>query len=365
MQSGLFLMPLHNPKGDIGSQLREDRDCIRFIDGLGYDEVWVGEHYCSKTEPIPDPLQFMASLIPVTSRIKLGTAVINLPQHHPVQVAGNTALFDHLSEGRFLMGVGPGGLQSDMEMFRTRDIDRHAAMVESIKIIQMLWANDPPYVYKGQFWDISLEKAIDLEMGIGPVIKPLQKPFPPLVVSAMSPRSQTAHLAGLQGWGLISANFMPVGTAISHWEAYCEGASKSGLKPNRANWRLARSIVVTETDEESARYLAEPSNAMRWYYQYLHTSFSSKGLLPIFKKSPDVPDDDVAVDRLLADLVISGSPKTVLDRLISIVDEIGPFGCLLLAKSDWDDPILQKRSYRYMIEDVMPPLSRYVEDLSR
>ncbi|MFO0987937.1 MAG: LLM class flavin-dependent oxidoreductase [Alphaproteobacteria bacterium] len=364
MDLGLFLMPLHDPLGDLPGLLKEDRDCIILADQLGFREAWVGEHYCSRSEPIPDPLQFMASLLSDTKQIRLGPAVLNLPQHHPVQVAANAALFDHLSNGRFNMGVGPGGLQSDMEMFRTRDIDRQAAMLESMQIIRMLWTTEPPYKFKGKFWDISLEKTLDMKMGIGPVIRPFQKPTPPIAVSAMSPNSKTAEAAGANGWGLISANFMPTSTARTHWEVYSKAAAAAGHKPDRANWRLARSILVTESAAEAEVYLSRPQTSVRWYFEYLHHSFAAKNILGVFKRSPDVPDEDVRVDRLLRDLVIIGDARYVIDRLIAIIDEIGPFGGLLLAKKDWDDPPLHKRSYRLMAEQVMPVVRKYVSGLS-
>jgi alkanesulfonate monooxygenase SsuD/methylene tetrahydromethanopterin reductase-like flavin-dependent oxidoreductase (luciferase family) len=105
MKLGLFMMPLHDPKRDYTKVLEEDREAILLAEKLGYDEAWVGEHYSAATEPISDPLQFMATLIPITKSIKLGTSVLNLPQHHPAQVAGNCAMFDHLCRGRFLMGT--------------------------------------------------------------------------------------------------------------------------------------------------------------------------------------------------------------------------------------------------------------------
>ena len=109
MKLGLFMMPLHDPAGDYMKILQQDREAILLAEKLGYAEAWVGEHYSAATEPIPDPLQFMATLIPVTTSIKFGTSVLNLPQHHPAQVAGNCAMFDHLCAGRFIMGIGPGG----------------------------------------------------------------------------------------------------------------------------------------------------------------------------------------------------------------------------------------------------------------
>ena len=130
MRLGLFMMPLHDPKRDYTKVLEEDREAILLAEKLGYEEAWVGEHYSATTEPITDPLQFMATLVPITKAIKFGTSVLNLPQHHPAQVAGNCAMFDHLCKGRFIMGIGPGGLGSDFELFKVTDKDRSEMMVE-------------------------------------------------------------------------------------------------------------------------------------------------------------------------------------------------------------------------------------------
>src|SRR3546814_4528979 len=74
-------------------------------------------------------------------------------------------------------------------------------------------------------------------------------------------------------------------------------------------------------------------------------------MLGIFKPTPDTPDADITVARMLADIVIKGSPVTVLDRLVEIVDTVGPFGGLLIAKKDWDDRAAHLKSYRLMAED--------------
>ncbi len=170
MRLGLFMMPIHNPARDYTDVFKEDRESILHAEALGYDEAWVGEHYACKTEPIPDPLQFMATLIPVTKRIKFGTAVLNLPQHHPAVVAGNAAQFDHLAEGRFIMGVGPGGLGSDFELFQTFEKNRAEMMAESVDMIHRIWASDPPYRLHGKYWDILVDQQVPQHLGIGPML---------------------------------------------------------------------------------------------------------------------------------------------------------------------------------------------------
>jgi len=359
MHLGLFLMPLHDPDAPLAPKLREDRECIIYLDQLGYDEVWVGEHCTATSEPIPDPLQFLATLIPVTRHIRLGTGVTNLPQHHPLQYACNAALFDLLSEGRFNMGIGPGGLGSDMEVYGTLTSDRNAMMVEAIDMVHKLWAGEPPWDLQGQFWNIQLQKTVNMSLGHGRVIKPVQKPYPPVFTTAMSPKSGPAGIAGERGWGLISANFMPYVNGRTHWQTYCEGAARAGLKPDRSKWRLARTILIADTDEQARAYLQRPGNSVWWYYDYFHRNLGGRGMLGIFKSRPEQPDSEITVQWMLDDIVVSGSPSTVLDRLVHIFDEVGPFGGLLAAKKDWDDPAIHKRSYQLLAETVMPRLRQH------
>lgn len=361
MQLGLFMMPLHDPNRDYTSVLREDREAILLAEKLGFNEAWVGEHYAATTEPITDPLQFMATLIAETKTIRFGTAVLNLPQHHPAQVAGNAAMFDHLSGGRYIMGVGPGGLGSDFELFGTMDKNRPEMMVESVEMIHKIWASDPPYHINGKYWSINVDKACIPHLGVGPMRKPLQKPYPPLAVSAMSPSSATARLAGERGWGMVSANFMPVESAKTHWVEYSAGAAAAGRHADRGNWRLARSILVTESDAEADDYLAAKDSSYRWYFSYVRASLATFKLLKIFKPDQAIPDEAVTVDKCLEWIVIAGSPTRVLERLVALVDEVGWFGTLLLTHKDWDKPELHRRSMRLFAEQVMPRFRSHME----
>ncbi|HET9018974.1 MAG TPA: LLM class flavin-dependent oxidoreductase [Acetobacteraceae bacterium] len=363
MKLGLFMMPLHDPRRNYTEVLREDRAAILLAEELGYDEAWVGEHYSCATEPIASPLQFMATLVPQTKRIVFGTGVLNLPQHHPAQIAGDVAQFDHLSEGRFIMGVGPGGLGSDFELFETIEKDRAAMMTESVEMIHAIWRSDPPYRLRGKFWNVVVDKQVRPELGIGPMLKPFQTPFPPLAVSAMSPKSSTARLAGERGWGLVSANFTPSNQVLSHWQAYCEGAAAAGRRPDRGQWRVARSILCAETDAEAADYLANDACSPGWYYKYLRDNLAAFKMTKIFKRDPDMPDEELTVQRMLQMMVLSGSPRRVLDQLIALVDEIGWFGTLLVTHKDWDKPAIHRNSMRLLAEQVVPKLRQHMTTL--
>src|SRR6476646_6351216 len=117
MRLGMFMMPVHPPGRSLSDTLAEDTAKSILADRLGYDELWMGEHFSATTEPFPSPLMFLAGLVPQTKNLTFGTAVINLPNHHPAIVAGEAAQFDHMSGGRFMFGIGSGGLASDFELY--------------------------------------------------------------------------------------------------------------------------------------------------------------------------------------------------------------------------------------------------------
>jgi alkanesulfonate monooxygenase SsuD/methylene tetrahydromethanopterin reductase-like flavin-dependent oxidoreductase (luciferase family) len=153
MRLGMFMMPVHPPGRTLWSTLDEDSEKSVLADALGFDELWLGEHFSATTEPIPSPMMFFAGLVARTSNIRFGTAVINLPNHHPAIVAAEAAQFDHMSKGRLMLGVGPGGLVSDFELFNNPDVHaRNRMVVEAVDFIQRIWSQDPPYDLQGEFW---------------------------------------------------------------------------------------------------------------------------------------------------------------------------------------------------------------------
>ena len=92
-----FMMPLHNPTKDYHTALQEDTEAVLLADRVGFDQVWIGEYYSSRAEQIPSPLMFMVSLADRTQQISFITGVLCFPQYYSAVVAGQAALFDHLS----------------------------------------------------------------------------------------------------------------------------------------------------------------------------------------------------------------------------------------------------------------------------
>lgn len=339
-------MPMHPPQRDYTRTLKEDREAILLADRLGYSEAYIGEHISDCCETIPSCLSFIASLAHDTRSIKLGSGTINLPNRHPAEVAAHVAMIDHMLEGRFLLGIGPGGLRSDMEVMGNLDTDRTAMFVESIEQILALWAGEPPYDIEGRFWKISTRRTLIAETGQGVFLKPYQKPHPPIVVTAIMPGSKGLAAACARGWWPISANFLQGNLLSTHRPAIRDSNE----------WRIARSIFVADDDATAARYVREAKDAYRFYYWNLLTKRRSGGAgnLASFKHDPAMPDDAVTVDYLLDTMVIRGSPARVAEEILELQEKTGPFGTLLYCGHDWADERLSRRSMELMAEQVMP-----------
>ena len=364
---GMFTMPFHHPARDYSTILQEDQDAIVLADQLGFREAFVGEHFSSWSERITSPLIFLASIASRTKQIRFGTGVINLPQLHPATVAAHAAMFDHLVQGRFIMGIGPGGLASDLEMFDLGQAAeaRPQMVLESIDTILKLWRDDPPYKIDGQFWKFSLEKHVYPEYKVGWVPRPFQHPHPPIAISLLTPNSNSAKTAGERGWIPVSGNFFHRRYLRGHWEKYVEGCEAAARRPDPNIWRVSRSILVTESPSEAEDYLADPQNGLSFYYKFFLFSFTQlRKALFMVKPDLDMPDEKVTVDVIKRGMIIAGTPARVLEQLVALRDEIGHFGTLLMAGHDWDNAKLWRRSMVLLARDVMPAFTRVVESKS-
>ena len=357
MQLGYFMMPLHHINRDYHETLQEDMEAIILADELGYSEAWVGEHYSSAVEQITSPLMFHANLIARTKQIKLATGVMCLPQYHPAVQAGQAAMFDHLSEGRFIMGVGPGGLLSDFELFGVMDKDRMEMMDEALEMMLELWTTEPPYKMHGKHWTIDMKDWTHHDIKLGYVPKPYQQPHPPIAMSAMSPFSGSLKYAGERGYIPVTANFIANWSAATHWPAYCAGAEAGGKTPNPADWRVARSIYVAETDAEAEEFVTTSGGAYDYYYEYLFKIFDRSDFKAPFVANKDDDPNELTAATVRDACVIHGSPDTVAAKIMAFREEIGDFGTLLYAAHDWVDKAAMKRSMTLMAEEVMPRIN--------
>jgi probable F420-dependent oxidoreductase len=172
----------------------------RLAEDAGYESLWAGEHVVlpdpqvppspmAPQDPMLDPITALTYAAACTSRVRLGTGVIILPQRHPVVLAKQLASLDVLSGGRLEFGVGVGYLEPEMSAIGVPMADRGRRSIEYLEAMQALWSMPKP-AYQGKYVAFS---------GIDAHPRPVQQPLP----IVMGGRSAAAHRRAVErghGW---------------------------------------------------------------------------------------------------------------------------------------------------------------------
>ena len=152
---------------------------------LGYDSVWVMDHLFNNgyirerldDKPYYHPLATLSYLAATTERVLLGTSVLVLPYHNPVELAKYTATLDHMSDGRVTLGVGVGAMTEEFAALGIPMSERGALTNECIRVMKELWTNQAPS-YHSSRWNFD-------DLRFSP--KPVQQPHIPLWIGGASP----------------------------------------------------------------------------------------------------------------------------------------------------------------------------------
>ena len=357
------MMPLHPPQRQPWQTYAEDREAILLADRLGYCEALVGEHVTDLAENVTSCLMFLASLAHDTKQIVLGSGTINMPNSHPAAIAAQVAMLDHMLKGRFIMGISPGGLMSDAEVFGNYRKDRNSIFLESINMVLDIWAGSSPYNLKGSHFEVTTANTSIPEIGQGTIIKPYQKPHPPIVVTAVAPHSKGVTEAAKRGWTPVSANFLLAEWVASHWPRYEEGCKAAG-KPGRAeDWRVAKSIFVADDEKTAKRYGHGAEGPYHFYFkQLIRKLVGLAGRSNLFKLDQNEPDASINADTMTPRLVIAGTVNSVVEQILAFREKVGAFGTLYYPCHDWLDPALGRRSMQLMAEQVMPKVNAALKE---
>lgn len=167
---------------------------------LGYDSVWTGEHVVvpdprvppspmEPLDPILDPVVALAFLAARTSRIRLATGIIVLPQRNPLVLAKQLASLDAVSGGRVVFGMGVGYLEPEMTAIGVSMERRGARAVEYLAAMRALWEQEQP-AFDGEFVRFS---------GVNAHPRPAQKPLP-VVMAGHSPAAHRRAARHADGW---------------------------------------------------------------------------------------------------------------------------------------------------------------------
>ena len=357
MRLGYFTMPVHPMHREWSQTLDEDRQAVILADELGFHDAFMGEHLTDKCENVINSMLFNASLVHATKQIKLATGTTNLSHVHPVIIAGQAAMLDHMSRGRFIFGVSPGALTSDAEALGILDQDRTKMFAEAIDVILAIWEREPPYDidFPGNRFKVTLATTQALDIGVGYMPKPYQKPRPEIVGTVVAPFSPGVVHMGRRDFHPLSANFLLSNHLKSHWTNYAKGCAEAGREAKVADWRVARAIFVNDDDKLAGRYgRSDPGGPYNHYYKQILAKMTRGKRLYVFKSHKEQPDAEITLDWVLKHCVITGGVDSVVEQILALRDEIGDFGELVYAGMDWVEPALSRRSMQLMAEQVMP-----------
>jgi alkanesulfonate monooxygenase SsuD/methylene tetrahydromethanopterin reductase-like flavin-dependent oxidoreductase (luciferase family) len=340
MKFGIFD---HLDRGDAPlTQFYEERiQLVEEAERLGIASYHLAEHHWNPVGMAPLPGVFLGAVATRTKTIRFGPLAYALAFHNPLILAEEICMLDHMSNGRFDLGVGRGISPWELNLFgvtqpETRDIFR-----EAMDIMLMYFTQDH-VTHRGrrwQYYDVPVE------------IKPLQKPFPPLWYGSTSGATRD-YIAGLGaamngGWA-PNARIKQGGDAYrAAWDKAQDSPWRKMIGAAEPTLGSVRMIVVADTDAE-AQALIKPAHD-RWY-QSLEKLANSFGFRALFL----APTFEIA-QRV--GYVVAGTPDMVRAQLESHIAESGINYLLLQLAFGNLTHAQQMRSLKLFATEVMPKLA--------
>lgn len=161
------------------------------VEKLGYESFWL-PHFIARDVDGFDTLDTLAAVAGRTGRIMLGTDVLQVPLYQPVDLARRVVTLDHLSNGRFILGVGIGFIPAEFAGMGVPFQERGARMDEALDLLIRLWTQDE-VTYEGKYYRLQ-------EVVVAP--KPVQKPYPGILMGGLHSNIQRGAPAAPRkgGW---------------------------------------------------------------------------------------------------------------------------------------------------------------------
>lgn len=350
MRFGIFLAPFHAAKGQNPvTALARDVAVIKLLDELGYEEAWIGEHHSCGTELIASPEIFIAHVAAQTKNIKLGTGVLSLPYHNPLWVADRAVLLDHLTRGRFMLGLGPGSLPTDAAMIGIDPVEQRGALEEDCDVLMQLLTTDEPVSRKTARYEL-----VEARCQLKPFTQPCFEVGVAAIASPSGPR-----IAGKHGMSLLSIGATLTGDLdllAMHWDVVEERAEQFGTTADRGGWRLVGPMHIAETREQAYKEVEYGLDAWCDYLQHVAAvpHFEPQGAT--LRERIDWIND--------AGVGVIGTPEDAVRQVQTLHDQSkGGFGCYLMMAHEWVRPDAMRRHYELFASEVAPQFQGSLESI--
>jgi probable F420-dependent oxidoreductase len=193
------------------------------MEQLGFDSIWVWDHVLLGVQPnfpIIEALTLLTAIAARTSKIKLGTGILVLPMRNPVILAKQLGSMDLLSNGRLIMGLASGWYKREFDAVGVPFDKRGKIMDENLDILKRFWKQD---MVKGDWMFHKIPAGVMFP-------KPLQKPYPPLLIGGYVDR--VLKRAAVAGDGWLTYFYRPEGFAAS-WAKIRNFAKEAGKDPDK------------------------------------------------------------------------------------------------------------------------------------
>ena len=348
LKFGIFMAPFHPIGENPTLALERDLELVEWLDELGYDEAWIGEHHSAGWEIIASPEIFIATAAQRTRNIKLGTGVISLPYHHPMMVADRMVLLDHLTRGRVMMGVGPGALVTDAYMMGIDFATQRPRMDESLGVILRLLTETEPITYESDWFTLK-----DARLNLRPYTHPH---FPIAVAAAGSPSGMV--LAGKHDASVLSLSSVATGGSLSSsladfWAVAEESAAEHGNTMDRNDWRVVKYVFLADSKKEAMAQARD--RAGHFQHRYIENVIGLDAV--------DEPVDKVIDAMVEAGAWCVGTPDDLIAAIERLDEESGGFGTLLVQTTEWGTREQLLHSYELLARYVMPRFQGSLDSL--
>ena len=339
MKFGIFMAPFHWLGENPTLAIERDLETVEWLDYLGFDEAWIGEHHSAGWENIASPEIFIAAAAERTKHIRLGTGVTSLPYHHPMMVANRMVQLDHMTRGRVHLGVGPGALVSDAYMLGIDPTTQRQRMDESLGVIKRLLTETEPITHESDWFTLR-----DARLHLRPYTKPH---FPISAAAAQSPSGMV--LAGKHGLGVLSVSVVRGGAYARNmkdfWKIAEDTAEEYGNVMDRNEWRLVVHVHLAESKKEAmAQARARAGAYQREYFE------NTLG----FQASFDGAQNQIIESMVENGAWCVGTPDDLVEQIHRLDESSGGFGGLMIQATEWGTREQVKHSYELIARYVMP-----------
>ncbi|GAA2584355.1 LLM class flavin-dependent oxidoreductase [Dactylosporangium fulvum] len=300
MDLGLFLSYQVNNDEQYSDIYDRMLECAVAADRAGFARVWVPEHHLVQFLPAPSAL-IEAAAIAQHVRCRVGTAVVVLPYHAPLQLAAEVAATDHLTNGRLDFGVARGAYKYEFDIFGIDFASSLPHFIEVLDAVRAVWlTDDAPVSFKGEH--VNFDNAF-----VWP--RPRQLPHPPIWLGAQAPRA-VEDAAG-RGYNVLNSLFLwDDEHAMNVVEAFKRGQAKAGLV-GQTQLGLTRYAFVVDDEAEVEPRLREILEGWRIHRQ-LHDFTQNADPRGVVRPVPG-PDEPTLDD--LRRILLVGTPDQVREKM--------------------------------------------------